>query len=326
MGYTMANLTFEANYPIWEDIYGAVFSDNTVLTNDSYDFSGDVLSSAGLGVRYITVWNLLSDREIVFKKLYYSQKIFLDRLNYVWATIRQKSKKEKTMNSKQSLNRFKTLQALYVEDDAVIRESIGFSLGYYFGEVITAASYDEALKIYGDEAIDILFVDIEMPGKSGIELVETIRAQDRKIPIVMVTAYSDKHYLMQLINQNIQHYLIKPVTLERLEEALSASLHYFDTDELDLTLKEGISYLPKEGIVRFNDQDVHLSARERVLVNLLLTHKNHYVSYAQIEDEVWYPDIMSKSALKSMIYNLRKKLPSDCIKTYAKEGYVLQCD
>ena len=142
----------------------------------------------------------------------------------------------------------------------------------------------------------------------------------------MVTAYSDKQYLMKLINKNIQHYLVKPVTLERLEEALYASLHYFDTDALELTLKKGISYLPKEGIVRFDGQDTHLSARERVLMNLLLTHKNYYVSYAQIEDEVWYPDIMSKSALKSMIYNLRKKLPADCIKTYAKEGYVLQCD
>ncbi|WP_415406854.1 response regulator transcription factor [Sulfurovum sp. CS9] len=230
------------------------------------------------------------------------------------------------MNSPLSLDRFKTLQALYVEDDTVIRESIGASLGYYFNNVITAAFYDEALKIYRDEAIDILFVDIEMPGKSGIELVEAIRIEDRKTPIVMVTAYSDKHYLMKLINKNIQHYLVKPVTLERLEEALYASLHYFDTDALELTLKEGISYLPKEGIVRFDGQDTHLSARERVLVNLLLTHKNHYVSYAQIEDEVWYPDIMSKSALKSMIYNLRKKLPADCIKTYAKEGYVFQCD
>lgn len=230
------------------------------------------------------------------------------------------------MNSKQSLNRFKMLQILYVEDDLVIRESIGASLGYYFDTVFTAASYDEALKIYQDEVIDMLFVDIEMPGKSGIELVEMIRAKDRKIPIIMLTAYSGKDYLLKLINLNIQYYLLKPVTLGRLEEALASTLHYFDTDELELTLREGVVYFPKEGIVRFDGQDAHLSTRERVLVNLLLSHKNHYVPYKQIEDVVWYPDMMSKSALKSMIYNLRKKLPVDCIKTYAKEGYVLQCD
>jgi DNA-binding winged helix-turn-helix (wHTH) protein len=63
-----------------------------------------------------------------------------------------------------------------------------------------------------------------------------------------------------------------------------------------------------------------------MLVNLLLEHKNHYVSYDEIENKIWYPDIMSQSALKSMIYNLRKKLPADCIKTYAKEGYLFQCD
>ena len=50
----MANLSLEANYPIMDNLYGAVFTDNTMLTRDEYDFSGDILSSGGLGVRYIT--------------------------------------------------------------------------------------------------------------------------------------------------------------------------------------------------------------------------------------------------------------------------------
>ncbi|WP_415406856.1 translocation/assembly module TamB domain-containing protein [Sulfurovum sp. CS9] len=53
-GSTMANLSLEANYPIWEDLYGAVFTDNTMLTNDKFDFSGDVLFTGGVGVRYKT--------------------------------------------------------------------------------------------------------------------------------------------------------------------------------------------------------------------------------------------------------------------------------
>jgi translocation and assembly module TamA len=51
---TMANLSLEADYPIIDNLYGAVFTDNTMLTINSYDFSGDILSSAGLGVRYVT--------------------------------------------------------------------------------------------------------------------------------------------------------------------------------------------------------------------------------------------------------------------------------
>ena len=50
----MANLSLEANYPLWDKLYGAVFTDNTILTNESYDFGGDVLTSAGAGVRYVT--------------------------------------------------------------------------------------------------------------------------------------------------------------------------------------------------------------------------------------------------------------------------------
>lgn len=51
---TMANLTLEANYPLWGDFYGAVFTDNTMLTEESYDFGGEIISSAGVGVRYMT--------------------------------------------------------------------------------------------------------------------------------------------------------------------------------------------------------------------------------------------------------------------------------
>ena len=230
------------------------------------------------------------------------------------------------MNLESSLDKLKPLQALYVEDDKVLRESIGASLGYYFDNVITAASYDEALNIYRNEIIDMLFIDIEMPGKSGIDLVKMIRTDDKKTPIVMVTAYSDTQYLLKLSPLNVQHYLIKPVTLERLKESLYDSLNYLDTDALEVTLKEGLNYVPKDGVIHFDDKEIHLTARERGLINLLLNHKNHYVSYAEIENKVWYPDMMSQSALKSMIYNLRKKLPVDCIKTYAKEGYILQCD
>ena len=51
---TWANLTFEANYPVWGDLYGAIFTDNTMLTIDPYDFKGEIISSAGVGVRYMT--------------------------------------------------------------------------------------------------------------------------------------------------------------------------------------------------------------------------------------------------------------------------------
>jgi len=51
---TMANFSLEADYPLIGDLYGAVFTDNTMLTINSYDFTGDFLTSAGMGVRYMT--------------------------------------------------------------------------------------------------------------------------------------------------------------------------------------------------------------------------------------------------------------------------------
>jgi translocation and assembly module TamA len=51
---SLLNLSFEADYPIWGDVYGAVFTDNTMLTDQAYNFQGEIISSAGVGVRYMT--------------------------------------------------------------------------------------------------------------------------------------------------------------------------------------------------------------------------------------------------------------------------------
>jgi translocation and assembly module TamA len=51
---SMANLSLELDYPVWGDLSAAVFTDNTMLTEDSYDFSGEIITSAGVGVRYMT--------------------------------------------------------------------------------------------------------------------------------------------------------------------------------------------------------------------------------------------------------------------------------
>jgi len=51
---SLLNLSLEADYPIWDKLYGAVFTDNTMLNEKSYDFSGDIITSAGVGIRYLT--------------------------------------------------------------------------------------------------------------------------------------------------------------------------------------------------------------------------------------------------------------------------------
>ncbi len=51
---SMANLSLEADYPLWGDVYGAIFTDNTMLTDESYNFKGEIISAVGVGARYMT--------------------------------------------------------------------------------------------------------------------------------------------------------------------------------------------------------------------------------------------------------------------------------
>lgn len=51
---SMANLSLEADYPVWGDVYGAVFTDNTMLTDQAYNFKGEIITAVGVGIRYMT--------------------------------------------------------------------------------------------------------------------------------------------------------------------------------------------------------------------------------------------------------------------------------
>ncbi|MFW6307716.1 MAG: response regulator transcription factor, partial [Campylobacterales bacterium] len=107
------------------------------------------------------------------------------------------------------LNRFKHLSLLFVEDDSIILEESVKTLEIFFDKVYSASNGKEALEIYRVQKPNIILSDIFMPNIGGLELVQTIREDDYKTPIIFLSAYSNRDILLKSINLSLDAYLIK---------------------------------------------------------------------------------------------------------------------
>ncbi|MGB5794067.1 response regulator transcription factor [Poseidonibacter sp.] len=220
------------------------------------------------------------------------------------------------------LAQLKDVSILCVEDEDGIREFVVNTLKYYFKEVYEATNGVEAYEIYEEYKPKIILSDIQMQNMDGIELVKKIRENDANTFIIMLTAYSNEEYLIDLINLNINHYILKPLNLKKLDDAL---LKYIDKKILkQLILHEDLKLdLFKRELIYKSNEVIFLRKREKDFLQLLHENKNSITTYEQIDSELWHDKDMTTHALKSFIKELRGKMPINIIKNVPQAGYIL---
>lgn len=104
---------------------------------------------------------------------------------------------------------------LVVDDELSIRESFSLILGKDF-HVILAASGEAAVKKFIDEKIDLIYLDIRMPGMNGVETLKQIKKVDRNADIVMVTAINDIQNASESIKLGAKNYIVKPFDADEI--------------------------------------------------------------------------------------------------------------
>lgn len=220
-----------------------------------------------------------------------------------------------------SLEALKSMSVLCVEDEEGIRARLSKTLSYYFGTVYEARHGFEGLALYEAHHPDLIISDIGMNGMSGVELVATIRQNDKQTPIIMLTAYSKEEYLMELINLKIDHFILKPANAERLLEGIKRAL---DGKLLGrIKLGRDLLFSPLERKLFFKESEINLNKREKDFLLLLLHNQKKITTYAQIEDTLWDGKVMSSEALKTFIKDLRKKVTIEFLENLPQEGYRL---
>ncbi|AXH15500.1 DNA-binding response regulator [Malaciobacter mytili LMG 24559] len=225
---------------------------------------------------------------------------------------------------KEVLEKLKGLTILYAEDEVGIRENIADSLSYYVKEVFQASNGKEALELYKQKNPDIILSDIHMPIINGIEFVKKIRQTNREIPIVMITAHTDKKYLLEAVELHMEKYIVKPIELEVLFEVLEKCVEILTINKkIFLKVNKNYSYDYDKKELKYKDEALILNKKEMLFFEVLIANQNRVVTYEELQDKVWGDDIMTDSALRSLVRNLRKKLPTDLIFNLSGVGYKL---
>ena len=220
------------------------------------------------------------------------------------------------------LKELKDISILCVEDEDGIREMVVSTLKYYFNEVYEACDGNEGYELYEYYKPKIVLTDIQMKDCNGLELVKKIREKDNDTMIIMLTAHSNEEYLMELINLNINHFILKPLNLKKLNVALEKYLQ--KAIKPILLFEDLILDSQKRELIYKNEVIIPLRKREKGFLHLLYNKHGSILKYEEIEFELWNDKDMTTHALKSFIKELRNKIPINVIKNVPQEGYTLQ--
>jgi two-component system chemotaxis response regulator CheY len=113
-------------------------------------------------------------------------------------------------------------RCLVADDSSTMRKIILRSLNAVgVTEITEAGDGDEAIKAFGEGEFDLVLTDWNMPGKSGLEVIQSIRTTNTKVPIIMVTTEAEKSRVLEAIQAGVSDYLVKPFTADTLREKLA---------------------------------------------------------------------------------------------------------
>ena len=220
-------------------------------------------------------------------------------------------------------NDYTNLTLLYVEDDEIIRQNAVEYLSNYCQEVFSAKDGQEALLVYKDKKPNIIITDIEMPRLNGLEMAKHIRKEDKKTPIIIATAFTEKEYLLQAVELQLIKYITKPISSKKLKEALELVLEHLHIESI-LQIDKHSCYDKLNKTLMIDEVFIKLTHKELQLLDLLAKNHHRVVSYEEIESILWYDDYMSKDALRALIRMLRIKLQGDYIENVSGLGYRLR--
>ena len=209
---------------------------------------------------------------------------------------------------------------LLIEDDARIREIVERGLGSR-GFVVTSAEDGNAgLELARKLEVDVVLLDLMLPGLSGLEVLEGIRLAKPRLPVVALTALDDTRSKVAGLDAGADDYITKPFSLEELTARVRARLR---SQEDAGALKAGpLTVDPVAHRAVLDGREVPLSARELALLAAFVRHNGQVLSRSQLLDMVWDLNFdPGSNVVEVYVAALRRKLGAGWIDTVRGMGY-----
>lgn len=219
----------------------------------------------------------------------------------------------------------KNSSLLLAEDEKNLRDSFARVLLLYVDKVYTASDGEEALALYMQYHPDIVITDVKMPKLNGLDFIKQIRKDNHNIPIIVTSAYTDKDFLLDSIKLSLVDYVVKPIKEEDLTKLLENSAAILLEKSKTVIKINHTSYYDYTNKTFFQDDiPIALTQKEVEFLEILLAHKGNLVTRQVLEDKLYIYEEAPPSALKNLVFKLRKKITNNIIKTIGNLGYAIQ--
>lgn len=167
---------------------------------------------------------------------------------------------------------------------------------------------------------DCFVLDINVPGIDGLTLLKEIKNMNEKIPSIIISANVELETIKEAYTSGCDEYLKKPFYMYELEKKLDKLCI---KDESIIRLNKQFSYDISKEILFDNNQEVKLSKKEILLLNLFIKNRKKVISFELIEQYVWEGDLTTNENIRALVKRLRKKLPPETIISQGGVGYKL---
>ena len=215
------------------------------------------------------------------------------------------------------------MKILVVEDEAPIRDLISINLQLVGYEVFIAEDGIIAEKFLENQKVDLILLDVMIPGIDGFSLIEKIKKHNT--PVIFVTAKESVLDRVKGLRLGAEDYIIKPFETIELLARIEVVLRRYNKNKQIIKFKN-IEVDTEQRIVNLNNKEVYLTVKEYELLVLLLQNKNMALSRDQILERVWRFEYGGETRTVDIhIQRIREKLDlKNNIKTVFKVGYRLE--
>jgi len=220
-----------------------------------------------------------------------------------------------------------SLKLLYIEDDVDIQQIYLNFLKNVIDIIYCANDGEEGYNLYLEYKPDIILLDINMPKIDGLTLAKRIRRVDKGVKIIITTSYAEQDKLLQAIELYLIRYIIKPIELETLKNAVEKAKREIaeERDEQSIFLLDRDTVWDSKSKQLTRDgHEIKLTKNERRLLELLSRDKNKVFSFFEIFDYLSYNDFDKEydaNQIRALVKLVRKKVPKNSIMNVYGEGY-----
>jgi DNA-binding response OmpR family regulator len=217
---------------------------------------------------------------------------------------------------------------LIAEDEARIAAFIekGLRANGFTTEV--AVDAQTALNLAHSSQFDLMVLDLGLPGKDGLQVLEELRGQGESLPIIILTARDDLDDKVTALEGGADDYMTKPFRFEELLARVRLRLRSTPSEQMnaETSLQAGEIVLDlRTRKVSIGDREIDLPAREFTMAETFFRHPGQVLSREQLLDRVWGYDYDPGSNIVDVYVGyLRKKLGNQLIETVRGMGYRLK--